>query len=84
MIWLIKQVFIALFSFSEPLAAKCLFLDNEPCIFKPTFIDLSPIELNYFLFVIILDKYNGSCNAVHDLSYLRICLPSKTKDKCLL
>ena len=29
--------------------------------------------------MIILDKFNGSCNSIHDLS-TKICVPSKTKD----
>ena len=29
--------------------------------------------------MIILDKFNGSCNSIHDLS-TKNCVPSKTKD----
>ena len=39
---------------------------------RPTFIDLNPIDLNYYPFRISLDK----CN---DLS-TKVCVPSKTKD----
>ena len=46
---------------------------------RPTFIDLNPIRLNYYPFMISLDKCNGSCNAVDDLS-TNIYIPSKTKD----
>ena len=50
---LIKQVFILLLSFSSSLAAKRLFLNDEPCMVRPTLIDLNPVELKYYLFVIV-------------------------------
>ena len=34
----------------------------------PTLIDLNPAELNYYPFMISLDKCSGSFNAVDDLS----------------
>ena len=46
---------------------------------RPTLIDLNAIELNYFLFMISLDKCQGSCNAVDDLS-TKISVPSETND----
>ena len=47
---------------------------------RPTLIDLDPVELNYYPFMINIDKKcNGSCNAADDLS-TKICVPSKTKD----
>ena len=51
---LIKQVFIVLLSFSESLArdrTKCLFLDDEPCMYRPTVIDMNPVELKYYPFI---------------------------------
>ena len=53
---LIKQIFIALLSFSESLTTKCVSLNNEPCMIRPTLIDLNPVELNYYPFMISLDK----------------------------
>ena len=78
MLWLINQVFIALFCFSRSLAIKCASLKNEPYILRPTFIDLNSIDLNYYPFMIILDKCNESCNAVDEVS-AKICAPSKVK-----
>ena len=52
---LIRQVFIALLSFSRSIAAKCVSLNNEPCITRSTFIDLNPVELDYYLSMIGLD-----------------------------
>ena len=54
-------------------------LNNEPCMIRPTLIDLNAIELNYFPFMISLDKCKGSCNAVDDLS-TKISVPSETND----
>ena len=59
---LTKQVFYVLLSFSNPLAreqTKCLFLNDKPCM-VPTIIDLNPLELNYYPFMISLDKCTGS------------------------
>ena len=78
MFWLIKEVFIALLSFSESLATKFVSLNNEPCMIRPTLIDVNPFELSYYPFVISLDKCNGSRNAVDNLS-TKICIPSETK-----
>ena len=62
---LIKQMFIVLLSFSESLACdltKCLSLNDEPCMVRPILIDLNPIELQYYPFMISLDKCSGCCN----------------------
>ena len=68
MLSLIKQVFIVLLlSFSISLARdrkKCLFLNDEPCMVRPTLIDLSPDELKYYTFIISLDKCTGNCNVL--------------------
>ena len=39
------------------------------------FIELNPIELNYYPFMISLDKCNGSCNVL----FPRICVVRKKK-----
>ena len=63
----IKKTFIGLLSFSGFLATKCVLFNNEPCMVRPTLMDLDPVELNYFTYMISLDKYSGSCNVVDDL-----------------
>ena len=81
---LIKQVFIALLSFSGSLAciAKvseqtiCLSLNDEPCMVNPTLINLNSVELKYYLFIVSLDKCSGSCNSCNNLS-TKICVPIK-------
>ena len=75
---LIKQVFIALLSFSRSLATKSVFLHKKPCIIRPFLIDLNAVELKYYPFMISLDKCSGSRNSVDYLS-TNICVPSKTK-----
>ena len=76
---LIKQVFIALLSFSGSLATRYLSLNNEPIMTRPTLLDINSIELKYYPFMITLDKCNGSCNVVDDLS-TKSCAPSESKD----
>ena len=55
-------MFIILLSFSSSLATKCLPLNHKPCMVIPTPIDLNPVKLKYYWFIISLDKCNGSCN----------------------
>ena len=59
---LIKEVFVVLLSFSVSLATKCLFLNDEPCMVRPTLINMNPVELKYYPFMISLNKCTGSCN----------------------
>ena len=62
---LIKQVFIVLLSFSSSSArdrTKYLSLNDEPCMIMPPLIDLNPVELKYYPFMISLDKCNEFCN----------------------
>ena len=76
-----KQAFIVLLSFSKSLASvakvsdrtKCVPLNVEPRMVRPTLIDLNPVELKYYPFMISLDKCSGSYN---DLSS-KVCVPKK-------
>ena len=55
---------MVLLTFSESLArdrTKCLFFNDEPCMVRPTLINLNPVELKYYPFMISLDKFTGSC-----------------------
>ena len=77
MITFIQQILIVLLSFSQSLACdrtKRLFLNDEP--FKPTLIDLNPVEVKYYPFIISLDKCAGRCNVLSP----KICVPKETKD----
>ena len=55
MLSLIKQVSLVLLSFSEFLATKCLFLNDEASMVRPSFIDMNPVELKYYPFMISLN-----------------------------
>ena len=59
------SLFIVLLSFSSSLATKCLFLNDEPCMVRPTLIRLNPVQLKYYPLMISLNKCTGSC-----MSYL--------------
>ena len=77
---------IVLLSFRSSLARvakvsyrrKYLSLNDEPCMIRCALIDLNPVELNYYPFMIGVNRCNGSCNVVSP----KICVPKETKDKC--
>ena len=73
------SLFIVLLSFSESFAheqTKCLFLNDKPCMVRPTIIDMNLAELKYYPFIISLNKRTGSCNVLSP----KICVPKETKD----
>ena len=80
---IIKQVFIALLSFSGSLATKYTSLNNQPCMTRPALIDLNPDKHNqgmyHYLFMINLGTSNRSCNTLDKLSTI-ICVLNKTED----
>ena len=64
---LMKQVFIVFLSFSSSLTfsqIKCLSLNDELCMVIPTLVDLNPVEVKFYAFIISLDKCTGSCNVL--------------------
>ena len=73
---LLKQVFIVLLNLRESLATKYVSLNDEPCMVRPTLIDLNLVELKYYSFMVSLDKCSGNCNVLSP----KICVPRKTKD----
>ena len=83
MLSLIKQVFIVLLSFGSSLARvakvfdriKCIPLNDEQFMARPTIIDLSPVELKYDPFMISLNKCTKSSNVL----MLKIIVPKETK-----
>ena len=72
------SLFIVFFSFSKSLATKFLFLNDEPCMTRPTLTDMNSVELKYYPFMISLNKCNGSCNVLSP----KMCVPKETKDIC--
>ena len=70
------QLFIGLLSFSSSLATKYVWLNDEPCMIRPTFIDLNRVELKYYAFMICFDKCTGRFNVLSP----KTCFPKETKD----
>ena len=72
------DLFIILLSFSKSSAVvrtKCLFLNDEPCIVRPTLTDMNPNELKYYPFMISLNKRTDSYNVLSP----KRCVPKETK-----
>ena len=72
------SLFIVLLSFSSSLKrdlTKCVLLNGEPCMVRPTLIDLNPVELKYYPFMITLNKCIGSCKILSP----KICVQKKQK-----
>ena len=59
---MILSLFTVFLSFSKSLATKCLFLNDEQCIVRPTLIGMNPNELKHDPFIISLNICAGSCN----------------------
>ena len=61
---------------------KCVSLNNQKCMIKPTPINLHPNqysqELNYYPLAVKLDECVRSCNTLNDLSN-KVCVPKKQK-----
>ena len=78
------SLFIVLLSFSISLArkakvsdrTKCLFLNEESCMVRPSLINMNPGELKYYPFMVSLNKCPGSCYVLSP----KICVPKETKD----
>ena len=50
--------------------------NDEPCMVRPTLIDLNPVALKYYPLMISLDKCSESCNVLSP----KICVPKEAKD----
>ena len=70
--WWINLTYSALKAFNE----KCLSLNEASCMVRHTVNDLNAIELKYYLFMIDLDKCNGSSNVLSP----KIHIPKETKE----
>ena len=55
---------------------ECLFLTDEPCMVRPTVIDMNLVELKYYTFMISLNKCTGICNVLTS----KICVPKEKKE----
>ena len=70
-------MFIVLLSFNSPFATKCVSLNDEPHMVRPSVIDLNAVELKHYLFMISLDKCTGYCSVLS----LKTRVPEKNKNK---
>ena len=70
------SLFFVLLNFSSSLATTCLFLNDEPCMVRPTLVDLNSVELKHYPFIISLNKCTGSCNVLSP----KIRVPKKAKN----
>ena len=66
--------FIALLSFGRSLATECTSLNNELCVARLTIIELNPVELKYYLFIMSLDKCSGSCKCNSECKNYCTCI----------
>ena len=72
------RLFIVSLGFSSSLAreakvfdqTKCLFLNDELCIVRPTLINMNPVELKYYPLMISLNKCVGYCNVLSPEIYV--------------
>ena len=80
---LIKQLFLVLLlSFDEFLKTKCASLSNASHMARPNLFDLNHVKLMYYPFMIGLDKYNESYNAVNDFIYKNTYFQLHKSPKC--
>ena len=56
-----------------------MFLNDKPCMVRTAIIDMNLVELKYYLFMISLNKYTGSCKV---LSPKNICSKRNKRRKC--
>ena len=52
------------------------FLNDDPCMARPTVIDMNPVEHKNYPFMISVNKCTGSCNVLSP----KICVAKETKD----
>ena len=64
---MIFSLFVVLLSFRSSLACdqiKCLFLNYEPCMVRPTLFGMNTVEFKYYPLMISVNKCTGSCNVL--------------------
>ena len=51
-------------------STKCVSLNNDPCMIRPTLINLNHVNFKYYPFMISIDKRSGSCNSIYLQKYV--------------
>ena len=79
----IKRTFIVnvlvLVGFGISLAIICMSINTQHCMVRSMIIHLNPDEFGCYLFIVGMDRFDGSCNNFDD-SFGIICVPNKTED----
>ena len=58
------SLFIVLLTFSESLRTECSFLNDVPCMVRPTLTHMNPVELKWYPFLISVNECTGSRNVL--------------------
>ena len=56
-----------------------MFLNDEPCMVRPTLVDMNSVELKYYPFMITLNKCTESCNVLSPNTWI----PKEKKKICV-
>ena len=67
----IKSVYVAILRFRAPLVTQnviLISLYNQSSLVRSSLIDLIHNDLPYYPFVVSVDRYNGCCDTLDDLS----------------
>ena len=72
-------MFIGWLSFSGSLVTKCMPLNNKQHKSMNFLFNLNPVKHKYSSSIITLDKCNGSCSTLTEISD-RICVPNKIQN----
>ena len=72
-------LFLVLLCFDGSLGIKRVSMNNQPCFVRPMLIDMNPVELHYYQFIVSMKGCTGSYDTRKD-PFGRICFPNKMKD----
>ena len=69
-------------SFSKYLKTKCVLLNDESCMVRSTLIDLNPVELKFYSFMISLDNCSRCCLIVSMSYHQKYVFQKNKRRKC--
>ena len=74
--YVVQVLVLVLLGFDGSLVAKYISMNNQPCMARPTLIDMNSDELYYYPFIVSRNRYDRNCNIAED-SFCRIYAPNK-------
>ena len=74
--YVVQVLVLVLLGFDGSLVAKYISMNNQPCMTKPTLIDMNFDELYYCPFIVSRNRNDGNCNIAED-PFCRIYAPNK-------